>query len=58
MSDFPVEVRHPKTGGVTTAASRGSLKVLEAHGWKRKPARRPPAPDPEPDPAPESSDDN
>lgn len=37
MSDekFPVKLTHPKTGGTTHAATRSSLRVLEARGWRR-----------------------
>lgn len=31
---FPVRLHHPDTGGETTAATRSSLRVLEARGWQ------------------------
>jgi hypothetical protein len=41
---FPVELTHPNIDGVAVAASRTSLRVLEARGWKppkpRKPRRK------------------
>lgn len=53
MPDFPVTLTHPDTGGETQAATRTSLRTLEARGWKRKPApRRKTAP-----PEPEQSED-
>jgi hypothetical protein len=35
MSEFPVQLHHPKTGGQTIAPTRSSLAVLEARGWQR-----------------------
>lgn len=33
MNVLPVTMIHPETGGITSAATRTSFRVLEARGW-------------------------
>jgi hypothetical protein len=33
VTDLPALLIHPETGGITTAATRTSFRVLEARGW-------------------------